>query len=194
MFGRCACRCSGRSLHDARVSLVTDAAHPPSVLGATRLRAGGPSQIGRRADARLPQGGVHAATSTALSSFAMRRRLYAAPTKYRFVRVVRAGFAVEIDLRVLPSTCGRRLVLVALVLLLEALERCPRLDQRAVDGEVLVADKALTARACDDRVEEIRGHVVLQEPRSVQRKDRIRCTRTVLFIAVSTTQAARHDD
>src|SRR5579884_1037829 len=103
-------------------------------------------------------------------------------------------FAVEIDLRVLSPTGGRRLVLVALVLLLEALERGPRLDQRAVDGEVLVADKALTARACDDRVEEIRGHVVLQEPRSVQRKDRIRCTRTVLFIAVSTTQAARHDD
>src|SRR5262249_52464174 len=46
------------------------------------------------------------------------------------------------------------------VLALEALHRSPRLDQRAVDGEVLLAHQPVVTRLPHGRPEELRRHVV----------------------------------
>src|SRR6266852_5192908 len=59
------------------------------------------------------------------------------------------------------------------VLALEALERSPRLDQRAVHREVLVGERFAGARLRDHGAEELTGDRVLQQPRAVARKGRM---------------------
>ena len=46
------------------------------------------------------------------------------------------------------------------------------LDQRAIDGEVLAAHEALSPGALDDRAEEVRRDLVLEQALAVEREDR----------------------
>jgi hypothetical protein len=64
----------------------------------------------------------------------------------------------------------RRLVVVAL--LLEALERRPRFDERAIHREVLAAHQLRGSRLRDHGAEELAGDVVRQESVAIFREDR----------------------
>ena len=61
-----------------------------------------------------------------------------------------------------PWIVRRRLV--AGLLVLEALERSPRLDQRPIDGEMVIAHQVRRSRLLDDQPEKAAGHIVLDEP------------------------------
>jgi hypothetical protein len=69
---------------------------------------------------------------------------------------------VEVHCRV-TGVVRRRAVAGLLVFGSEALHRCPGLDQGAVDGEVLAAHQAQRVRLLQHPVEELAGHVVLQQ-------------------------------
>jgi hypothetical protein len=58
-------------------------------------------------------------------------------------------------------------IFVASVLAPEGLHRCPRIDQRAVYGKVLLAHQPLDARMIDDCLEKLRGDFRLQKPVTV---------------------------
>ena len=87
----------------------------------------------------------------------------------RLVRLVAAFLAVEVHRRV-ARIVGRRAVLRAL--LLEALERRPRFDQRAVDGEVFGRHQAALLRDRDHTFEEEPRHVGLEHSLLVLREAR----------------------
>ena len=85
------------------------------------------------------------------------------------MRRVGALLAMEVDRRV--ARVVRRIpVLGLLVPRAKALDRRPRLDQRAVHCEVLVAHQARSARLVHDGDEERAGHIVLQQAVPVPRK------------------------
>src|SRR5579863_7713260 len=77
------------------------------------------------------------------------------------VRLVRALLLVEAAFRI---ASGSLLIVVAAILLAEALERCPSLDQRAVHREVLARQKLLYPRLGQDCVQELRGDLTFQKP------------------------------
>jgi hypothetical protein len=87
----------------------------------------------------------------------------------RLVRVVAALLPVVIHRRV-ARIIGWRLVVFAL--LLEALERRPRLNQRAVDREVVGAHQLRPASMIDDRPQKLPGRVVDQQAVAVVSEDR----------------------
>src|SRR5690606_36647681 len=52
----------------------------------------------------------------------------------------------------------------------ETIDRRPRLNQRAVHREMLIADQVLFARELDDAAEKLARHVMLQQPLLIMRK------------------------
>jgi hypothetical protein len=93
----------------------------------------------------------------------------------RDVGGVRPLLAVEADIEV-TSTAGRRLIAIAtrrLVLRPEALHRRPRLDQCAVDREVIARQKPLHARLRQNRRQELRRNVAAKQPVAVGREARM---------------------
>jgi hypothetical protein len=83
---------------------------------------------------------------------------------------IAAALAVEVQRRVAGVIGGLSRLLV---LALEALERSPRLDQRAVHGEVFVRKQPQTARLGDHADEKLMRHGVFQQPRPVTRESRV---------------------
>lgn len=88
----------------------------------------------------------------------------------RFVRCVRTAFAAEIDGRVAR-------VAVALrrrpILGFQAFLARPRLDQRPIDGEVLVRQQRLLARLLQNLVEESTGDVTFEQAVAVLCENRV---------------------
>jgi hypothetical protein len=64
---------------------------------------------------------------------------------------------------------GRRLVVVAL--LLEALERRPRFDERSVDREVIGAHQLRLARLLDDQAKKLARYVVGDQSATIVGED-----------------------
>ena len=87
----------------------------------------------------------------------------------RLVCLVAPLLTVEVHGEI-AAIVRRRLVVVAL--LLEALERCPSLDERAVDREVLTAHKLRRARLRDDHPKELAGDIVREKTLAILREDR----------------------
>src|SRR6478672_13565076 len=79
------------------------------------------------------------------------------------MRLVGAFLLVEAALAIAAWT--RRLVLA--ILAPEALHRCPRLDKRAIDREVIVRQELLHLGLVQHRAEELRRHISLQKPLAV---------------------------
>jgi len=86
-----------------------------------------------------------------------------------FARGVTALLAPEIDHARAITTRARRLAVFSL----EALERRPRLDQRAIDREVLIRQQPLGARLLDDASKERPRDIVLDQARPVYRERRV---------------------
>jgi hypothetical protein len=87
----------------------------------------------------------------------------------RLVGGVTALLAAEIDHSRAVATASRRFA----VLTLEALERSPRLDQCAIDGEVLIGQQTLRTRLIDHAHKEQLGDFVLDQPAAVDRERRV---------------------
>lgn len=87
----------------------------------------------------------------------------------RDVRFVGTALTMEVDIGVLAA-CWWRLVVVAR---LHALERRPRLEQRPVDGEVVVRGQLRLRRFIHHGREELLSHLVLDQPLPVLGEARV---------------------
>src|SRR5437764_5568890 len=92
------------------------------------------------------------------------------------MRVVPARFAMKVDRRI-PWVFGWRGLIV--VLAAKALEAGPRLEQRPIDGEMLVGEEVGSARLRQDGMQERRGDVALQQPITILAERRRRPDRIV---------------
>ncbi len=91
----------------------------------------------------------------------------------RSMRCVRALLAPKIDLGIAPARLvRRRLIGPSFVLRAEALHAGPRLDQGAVDREVVARQEPIYRWPRQDRSEELRCDVTIQQPVTVLRKAR----------------------
>src|ERR1017187_7429107 len=88
-----------------------------------------------------------------------------------FVGVVASLLAFEVAPAIAVARTAR--VLSLRLLLLEALQRSPGLDQSRVDREVLIGDPMLGLRKPDYLGEEQVGHLVFEQPRLVLRESRV---------------------
>src|SRR5215467_6944216 len=89
----------------------------------------------------------------------------------RLMGIVAAPLTVKVDARVAGVVIVRGLLL-RLILGLEALVPGPRLDQRAVDREVLIAEQPLVAGLFDHRREKTFRHLALEQALPVLSKSR----------------------
>jgi hypothetical protein len=83
----------------------------------------------------------------------------------RGMRIVRPLLAMKVGFRVAPAACRR--FARARALRLDALHRRPRLDQRAVDREVIRGQKLLHLGLRQHRRQELRRDVAFQQPVAV---------------------------
>jgi len=77
------------------------------------------------------------------------------------VGVVTTRLAFPVGLRVAPATTGP--LIIAAILRSKALLAGPRLDQRAVDGEVFLGQQATVIRQAHDLGEEAFHHLMCQQ-------------------------------
>lgn len=85
------------------------------------------------------------------------------------VRVVGVFLAVEVA----RAVAARRWRLVRAVPGAEALQARPCLDQRAIDREVIVRQEALDLGVAQHGLEELRGHVGVEQPVAVLEECRV---------------------
>src|SRR5215213_2870690 len=79
------------------------------------------------------------------------------------VGLIRALLALEVDLEIAPATRGR-IIGIPLSLGSEALHRGPRLDESTIDAEVFARQESLHSRLSQNRIEELRRGIALEEP------------------------------
>src|SRR4051812_46052948 len=84
------------------------------------------------------------------------------------VGLIRALLALEVDLEIAPATRGR-IIGIPLSLGSEALHRGPRLDESTIDAEVFARQESLHSRLSQNRIEELRRGIALEEPIAVSR-------------------------
>src|SRR5207253_663635 len=80
--------------------------------------------------------------------------------------------ALEVDLEIAPATRGR-IIGIPLSLGSEALHRGPRLDESTIDAEVFARQESLHSRLSQNRIEELRRGIALEEPIAVFREHRV---------------------
>src|SRR6516225_5869528 len=125
------------------------------------------TSVDHQSVAVLHQGMPHEAELGLLAGpFAIKPRLWISS---RGVGVVRALLAVKIRLPV-PSVSVRGRFVRA-ILRLEALHRCPGFDQRAVDREMVGAEKSLHSRMWKNCVRQLGCHVAFQQAFAVLAKN-----------------------
>jgi len=105
------------------------------------------------------------------------------------VGLIGAPLAVEVDARIAGVI---RWLARARVLALEALERSPPLDQRAVHGKVLVAGQLQRARLRHHGAEKLARHVVLQQARPIAAESGVVEARLVP-VEIQVTRAFRNE-
>src|SRR5215213_9925180 len=88
------------------------------------------------------------------------------------VGLIRALLALEVDLEIAPATRGR-IIGIPLSLGSEALHRGPRLDESTIDAEVFARQESLHSRLSQNRIEELRRGIALEEPIAVFREHRV---------------------
>ena len=81
--------------------------------------------------------------------------------------IVGAYLAVEVALRVAAGTVS---VVVPAILLAEALDRSPGVDQRPVDREMIAGKKPLHLGLGEDRGQELGGNITLEQTIAVGRE------------------------
>lgn len=103
--------------------------------------------------------------------------------------LVGALLAVKVDARI-ARVIRRRLVVRRRVLPLEALEARPRVDERAVDAELIATDQPGPLRRLDHGAKELPGRVARHEPIPILREDR-RIEARLLHIHIE--EPAKHE-